>query len=114
MPIMDVLHLPYTCPAWTQDGNGVGGRRGDPGEWQNPTASPHGHDEDDDDETLLHAGKGLCSKHSPGSLLMQPLPPSVCNLQTQHGFSRAGFALQEPAPLLLQTLTAALKWSGYS
>lgn len=55
MPIMEVS---YTCPARTQDSLGGRGARGDPREWQNPTASPHGHGEDDDDETLLHAGKG--------------------------------------------------------
>lgn len=55
MPIMEVS---YTCPARTQNSLGGWGTRGDPREWQNPTASPHGHDEDDDDETLLHAGKG--------------------------------------------------------
>lgn len=94
-----------------QDGFGSGGRRGDPGEWQNPTASPRSHDEDDDDETLLHARKGLCSKSSLGSSLKQPLPLSGCKLQTQQGFFRGGFALLEMAPFLLQTLTAALKAS---
>lgn len=54
-------------------------------------------------------GKGLCPKHSLGSLLMQPLLPSVCNLQTRQGFSRVGFTLQKSAPWPLQTLTAALK-----
>lgn len=55
MPIMEVS---YTCPAQTQDSLGGCGTRGDPREWQNPTATPHDPDEDDDDETLLHAGKG--------------------------------------------------------
>lgn len=108
MPVMEVvLHL----PTWTQDGFGGRGRRGDPGEWQNPTASPRSHNEDGDDETLLHARKGLCSKNSLGSSLKQPLPLSGCKLQTQQGFSRVGFALLETAPFLLQTLTAALKTS---
>lgn len=90
------LHL----PTGTQVGFGVGGRRGDPGEWQNPTASPRGHDEGDDDETLSYAGKGLCSNHSQGPLLRQPLPHSGHNFQNQ--LFRAGFALSETAPLLLQ------------
>lgn len=55
---MLVMEVSYTCPAWTQDSLGGRGTRGDPREWQNPTASPRGHDEDDGDETLLHAGKG--------------------------------------------------------
>lgn len=60
------------------------GERGDPREWQNPTASPHGHDEDDDDETLLHAGKGTLLETFPGistnataaSLCTQPPNPA--------------------------------------
>lgn len=80
MPIMEVvLHLPQT-----QDSTGGRGKRGDPGEWQNPTASPHGHDEDDDDETLLHARKGTLLQTLPGiftnattvSLCMQPPNPA--------------------------------------
>lgn len=103
MPVMEVfLHL----PTGTQVSFGVGGRRGDPGEWQNPTASPRGHDEGDDDETLSYAGKGLCSNHSQGPSLRQPLPHSGHNFQNQ--LFRAGFALSETAPLLLQTFTAAL------
>lgn len=53
------MEVSYTCPAWTKNSLGGWGTGGDPREWQNPTASPHGHDEDgdDDEETLLHAGK---------------------------------------------------------
>lgn len=54
---MSVMEVPYTCPAWTQNSLGGWGTGGDPREWQNPTPSPHGHDEHDDDETPLHAGK---------------------------------------------------------
>lgn len=82
MPKMEVvLHLPCSDAGqyW-----GLG-RRGDPGEWQNPTASPHGHDEDDD-ETLLHAGKGTLFQIFPvifanattASLCMQP--PNLARL----------------------------------
>lgn len=53
MPIMDVS---YTCPAWTQDSPGGWGTRGDPREWQNPTASPYGHDEDDDETLACREG----------------------------------------------------------
>lgn len=60
------------------------GTRGDPREWQNPTASPRGHDEDDDDEALLHAGKGTLLETFPeiftnattASLYMQPPNPA--------------------------------------
>lgn len=82
MPIMEVS---YTCPAWTQDSLGGWGTRGDPREWQNPTAGPHGHDEDDD-ETLLHAGKGT---------LLQTFPRVSTNATT------ASLCTQPPNPAWL-------------
>lgn len=71
-------------------GLGARGRRDGPGEWQNPTASPHSHNEDGGDETLLHARKGT---------LPQTLPGIFANATT------ASFCMQSPNP-------AKLFWSG--
>lgn len=62
---------------------------------------------------LLHAG-GHCYKHSLGFPLMQPLPPSVCNLQTLHGFSKLGFALQGVCSFSSANPPCCTEWSGYS
>lgn len=107
MPIMEViLHLPRadTGQGWGQ------GRRSDPGEWQDPTASPHGHHEDDDDETLLHAGKGLCSKCSLGSWLNTTIaslcilcmqPPNPARLFLKQGLHSGSLLLRFCKPSLL-------------
>lgn len=59
-------------------------------------------------------GRGLCYKHSLGSPLMQPLPPSVCNLQTLHGFSKLRFGLQRVCSFSSANPPCCTEWSGYS
>lgn len=59
-------------------------------------------------------GRGLCYKHSLGFPLLQQLPPSVFNLQTLHGFSKLGFALQGVCSFSSANPPYCTEWSGYS
>lgn len=111
---MPIVELSYTCPAWTQDSLGAGGQGVTHGNGRLPLLAHMVMMEMMMMKLFCMQGRGLCYKHSLGFPLMQPLPPSVCNLQTLHGFSQLGFALRGVRSFSSANPPCCSEWSGYS
>lgn len=111
---MPIMKLSYTCPAWTQDRLGARGQGVTQGNGRIPLLAHMVMMKMMMMKLFCMQGRGLCYKHSLRFPLMQPLPPSVCNLQTLHGFSQLGFALQGVCSFSSANPPCCTVWSGYS